>query len=103
MCNGHSNVQVDIGDKTVGVDFCIADLVRVLNANGYPTVASCCGHGTMPTTIPLADGRWLLIAKNRTDGERMTEAFEHRHLAARLSDLERRLHPGKEREQARGE
>ncbi len=32
------------GTPTVWADPCIADLVRALNAAGFRTVASCCGH-----------------------------------------------------------
>lgn len=43
------------------VDACIADLVQALNASGVTTLGSCCGHGTQPGTILLADGRVLVI------------------------------------------
>ncbi len=44
------------------IDLCIAKIVEVLNANGVPTVASCCGHGKRLGSIALEDDRELLIA-----------------------------------------
>ena len=69
MCDGHSDVLVDIptaserghlGRKR-GIDGCIAPIVVGLNKAGAATVASCCGHGGWGN-IALADGRELLIA-----------------------------------------
>jgi hypothetical protein len=45
-----------------GVDACIADLVRALNAGGVITTSSCCGHGRTDGSILLADGRELRLA-----------------------------------------
>ena len=45
----------------VGIDSCIADLVKALNRNGIKTIASCCGHGKGQGRIDLADGRILFI------------------------------------------
>jgi len=47
-----------------GVDEPIRHLVKILNENGYETVASCCGHGKMPGNIALKDGRELFIIAN---------------------------------------
>ena len=62
------------GKPTVWCDPEIADLVRVLNENGFPTKASCSGHGHRPGSIILRDGRELHIARNRDEG-RMIEAL----------------------------
>lgn len=43
------------------VDFCIADIVAALNAGNIITEASCCGHGIIPGSILLADGRHLIV------------------------------------------
>ena len=51
------------GVPTVWCDPCLVPLVRVLNAGGVRTVASCCGHGYRPGSISLTDGSELLIAK----------------------------------------
>lgn len=73
MCDGHSNVFVDIGHKMIGVDGCIAPLVKALNDAGYRTLASCCGHGNQPANIPLLDldgvERWLILTTDRAEGE----------------------------------
>lgn len=60
--------------KRVDVDKCIAPLVRVLNDNGFPTIASCCGHGRRPGNIALGDGRELVIAKDFAEG-RFIDSF----------------------------
>lgn len=44
-----------------GIDKPIRHLVKILNDNGYETVASCCGHNKMPGNIALKDGRELII------------------------------------------
>ena len=46
------------------IDYCIHQLVAAINAGGIRTVASCCGHGSMPGRIDLEDGRTLAIANN---------------------------------------
>lgn len=46
-----------------GIDFCIAGIVKALNAGGVKTISSCCGHGRSDGSILLADGRELIIRK----------------------------------------
>lgn len=41
--------------KTVDVDSCIYDFVKMLNDNGFKTVACCCGHGKRPASIMFID------------------------------------------------
>lgn len=43
------------------IDSCIAPIVKALQAGGINMLSSCCGHGTRPGEIRLADGRVLLI------------------------------------------
>jgi hypothetical protein len=45
------------------IDSCIADLVKALDSSGIIMLGSCCGHGTGPGQILLADGRVLTITK----------------------------------------
>ena len=47
--------------KEVGVDACIAPLVKALNDAGIRTRTSCCGHGRTLGRIQLVDGRTLEI------------------------------------------
>lgn len=47
--------------KDVGIDRCIAPIVRALQGGGVDMRASCCGHGKYQGTIVLADGRVLRI------------------------------------------
>jgi len=65
MCQWGTTVVVVIADeKPISVDSCLAPLVELLNTNGMPTVASCCGHGWRPGNIALRDGRELMIARH---------------------------------------
>ena len=45
-----------------GVDACIAPIVQALNQAGIYTASSCCGHGKVPGSILLHDGRILTIS-----------------------------------------
>lgn len=45
----------------VWCDPCLVPLVTALNDGGIPTIASCCGHGTHPSTVALTDGRWIFL------------------------------------------
>ena len=47
-----------------GIDECLKPLIKVLNDNGFVTVASCCGHEKQPGNIALSDGRELIIMPN---------------------------------------
>ena len=55
-------VTVEVEGVPRSIDRCIAPLVEALNAAGMPTMASCCGHGRMPSRIALRDGRELVIS-----------------------------------------
>jgi hypothetical protein len=43
------------------IDECIRPLVAALNAGGFPTLASCCGHGARTGRILFKDGTELEI------------------------------------------
>lgn len=45
----------------VGIDSCIAPIVKALTEAGIYTTQSCCGHHKGPGRIDLADGRVLTI------------------------------------------
>lgn len=80
MCDDHHGTELSLprSDGTmnpVGVDSCIAQLVWVLNATGFRTIASCCGHGRQPPNVILADGRWLFIAPNHEAAHRVASHF----------------------------
>ena len=48
--------------KVVGIDACIAPIVKALNEGGIKTMQSCCGHGKASYgRIDLMDGRKLHI------------------------------------------
>lgn len=47
--------------KFLGVDSCIAPIVRALQCAGIDMRSSCCGHGERDGEIILADGRRLVI------------------------------------------
>jgi len=54
------------------VDQCIAPVVSALNAAGVLTANSCCGHGKVPASIILQDGRDLTALATRVDGRTPT-------------------------------
>ena len=56
------------------IDFCIHHIVAALNAGGITTVASCCGHKSMPGRIDLEDGRTLAIVDDTA--QLVWQAFE---------------------------
>jgi hypothetical protein len=43
------------------IDECVRHLVEVLNAAGYPTISSCCGHGKKNGSIIFKDGTEIEI------------------------------------------
>ena len=47
----------------VHCDPCLVPLVRALYESGFPTVASCCGHGRQPADVALADDRQVFLAE----------------------------------------
>ena len=47
--------------KRVGIDACIAPLVKALQDGGIDMRGSCCGHGKREGHIDLADGRGLIV------------------------------------------
>lgn len=73
--NGQSVELLTINGGPVEVDVDIADLVRVLNDNGYPTRASCSGHGYRPATIALGDGRWITISRDMAEFKMIEALF----------------------------
>ena len=55
MCKWGNTSPLEIKGKTVFIDNCIFDLVKLLNENYKTTIASCCGHGKQPTSIVFED------------------------------------------------
>lgn len=41
--------------KTADVDACISEVIQRLNYEGYPTIASCCGHNRHKPSIVFSD------------------------------------------------
>lgn len=54
--------------KEVGVDSCIAPIVKALQEGGIDMVGSCCGHGERHGEISLADGRSLVVVPRAETG-----------------------------------
>ena len=52
--------------KVVGIDACIAPIIKALNDAGIKTINCCCGHGKSDGSIMLADGRTLVILNSQT-------------------------------------
>lgn len=61
--------------RDMGIDACIAPLVDALQKAGIDMRASCCGHGHLPGSIILADGRELLIMPNEAAAQRVIEGY----------------------------
>lgn len=51
--------------KRMGIDACIAPIVKALQGGGIDMRASCCGHGVAAGRIDLADGRTLWIEREK--------------------------------------
>jgi len=58
---GKYQIVLEIDGKLADIDYCILDVVTVLNNGGIKTIACCCGHGKVPGIIALSDGRELSI------------------------------------------
>ncbi len=83
----------------VHCDPCLVPLVRALYENGFPTVASCCGHGKQPANVALADDggpdRLCPVAERRDGPERCRARLadvqaERDDALQRLQELERK-------------
>lgn len=75
MCERGKSVQVSIAGRVRDIDACIAPLVVALNAIGYTTVASCCGHGLRPGNVSLKDGREIVVARCYEEGRLIDALF----------------------------
>lgn len=51
-CHVATNLK-DSKGRTVHVDKCLKEAVENLNAKGFKTVASCCGHGIIQPVITI--------------------------------------------------
>ena len=47
-------------NRTVGVDACIAEVIRHLWSKGIETLGCCCGHGREDPSLIVADGYGLI-------------------------------------------
>ena len=62
MCEHGVTVPMPIAGRVRDIDSCLALLIATLNTvPKYATVACCCGHGKMPGSVLLADGRALVL------------------------------------------
>lgn len=62
MCEHGTTVPMPLAGRVRDIDACLALLVATLNTvPALATVACCCGHGKMPGSIALADGRELVL------------------------------------------
>jgi len=68
-------VPVKIGDETILVDACVADIVLALNNGGIRTKAACCGHGT-DGNILLEDGRNLEVYLDKDTPSLVTKIWK---------------------------
>lgn len=61
MCEWGTVEVMELNGRPRDIDACLAPLVRALNAGGFPTIASCCGHGRMPPSVILNDDRFIVV------------------------------------------
>ena len=57
----HLTATDEAGWKIIGIDRCIASIVKALQQHGINMISSCCGHGRGDGEIILTDGRTLVI------------------------------------------
>lgn len=63
------------GKPTAWCDPDIAWLVSILNDGGQPTIASCSGHGNLPPSVVLGDGRVLVVLDGLDDLHRVNKTY----------------------------
>jgi len=89
MCEHGNTKTLIIKDKPVDIDSCIFSMVKMFNENGYETIASCCGHGKIPSSIALTDGRFIDIHPNRESWIKKAERIKE---LEKIADLAYDLH-----------
>ena len=64
--------------KVVDIDSCFYEFVELLNDNGFPTVAHCCGHGKQPAVIAFHDKGVIkeMLIMSSEDARRVGKLFE---------------------------
>jgi len=81
MSCGDATCNTDRERKMVAVaggafcDPCIAPLIGALNDGGIKTIASCCGHGRRPASVALADGRFMIVARDFAEFQKISALF----------------------------
>lgn len=83
-----NQVCMPINGKVQCVDWCIHQIVAALNAGGVGTIASCCGHKTMPGRIDLEDGRVLCILNSADEWEKYESGWTIDELRAAIEGKE---------------
>ena len=61
MCKYGQWEKLNINGKTVNIDKCLVKSVKVLNDNGFKTMACCCGHGKQPPRISFEHKELLIF------------------------------------------
>ena len=73
MCDEVKTLKIN--GRIRDIDSCIFELVRLLNENGYTTVACCCGHRKRPANIALKDGREITLFKDFETARKIDKLF----------------------------
>lgn len=78
MCKvGGEQALVDLDGKTVCIDPCLVDFIKLVNQNYKKTVACCCGHGNRPGVIAFEDGSEFIIARNWEEARHIERAVPY--------------------------
>ena len=72
-----TTVPMPLAGRVRAIDSCLALLIATLNTNpDLATIGCCCGHGKMPGSILLADGR-ALVLMTREEHDAYFDAISH--------------------------
>lgn len=76
MCEWGNTKTLMIAGRLRDIDLCIYPFVKMMNDNGYETIACCCGHGKQPGSIIYND--------NGTEREIRIMTFEQGRVVDKL-------------------
>ncbi len=60
----------------VGIDRCLAPLIKLLNDNGFETEECCCGHGKGLGYIGFVDGTCFVLCEDKVQFDTIRDAVD---------------------------